>query len=73
MMALVDKTIVIPDAAQGPSRGFRGIYQGDNQLGRFHRLLAARLTSFTAVGAATWSIQDVLHEISTNHKGFCTQ
>jgi len=72
-MALVNETITTPDATQGPTRGFRGIHQGENRFGRFHRLLTARLTSFTAVAAATRSIQDVLHETSTNHKAFCTQ
>jgi len=72
-MALVDKTITIPDATQGLTRGFRGIHQGENQFGRFHKLLAARLNSFTAMAAAMWLIQDVLHEISTNCKAFCTQ
>ena len=30
LMVSVDKTIAAPDAAQGPSRGFRGIHQGED-------------------------------------------
>ena len=38
-----------------------------------HRLLAAKSTSFSAIAAATESVQSVLREISTNHKAFCTR
>jgi len=36
-------------------------------------LLAAKSTNFTAMAAAMQSVQNVLDEISTNHKAFCAQ
>ena len=36
-------------------------------------MLAAKSTSYTAIAAAMQSVQDVLHEISTTHRTFCTQ
>ena len=37
------------------------------------RLLAAKSTSFTVMATAMQSVQNVLDEISTNHKVFCAQ
>ena len=36
-------------------------------------MLAAKSTSFTAMAVAMQSVQNVLHEVSTNHKVFCTR
>jgi len=58
---------------QGPSRGFHGIRQDETLFDRSHRLVAAKSTSFTAMAIAMQSVQNVLHEISTNHRAFCTQ
>ena len=44
-----------------------------NILNGSHRLLAAKSTNFTAMAAAVQSIQEILHEVSTNHKEFCAK
>ena len=72
-MAFVGKTTTTLNTTQGHSRGFRDIHQGENLFNKSHRLLAAKSTSYTAIAAAIQSVQDVLHEISTTHKTFCTQ
>lgn len=45
----------------------------NNSFNGSHRLLAAKSTDFKAMATALESVQNVLHEISTNHKAFCTQ
>ena len=54
-------------------RGFGGILQGREVLNGFFRLLAAKSTSFTTIASSMQSVQNILLEISTNHKAFCVQ
>ena len=70
----VDKTTTTSNTMQGPLRGChetdrirKKLFSGSD------RLLAAKSTSFTAMAAAMQSVQNILHEISTNHKAFCIQ
>jgi hydroxymethylpyrimidine/phosphomethylpyrimidine kinase len=58
---------------QGLSRVFNGSYRREDIFNRTHRLLAAKSTSFTAMAAAMQSVQNVLNEVSTNHKAFCAR
>jgi len=51
----------------------RRIHQRGNRFNGFHRLLAAKSTSYTAITAAIRSVQNILHEVSMNHVVFCTQ
>ena len=54
-------------------RGLNEIRPGGNLFNRSDRLLAAKSTSFTAIATAMQSVQDVLREISVNHKAFCAR
>ena len=49
------------------------VRQDESLSNGFHRLLAAKLTGFISMDAAVRLVRNVLHETSTNHKGFCTQ
>lgn len=47
--------------------------QDENLSSGFRRLLATKPTNFTTIAATIQSIQNVLYEISTNHRTFFTQ
>ena len=72
-MGFADKTITTSNIMQGPSRGFRGTDQREIIFNGSHRLLAAKSTSLTAIAAAMQSVQNIMYEITTNHKAFCTR
>ena len=72
-MTSIGRITTTSSITQGPLRRFRDFHQGTNLSQGSHRLLAAKSTSFMAMATAVQSVQNVLHEISMNHRAFCTQ
>ena len=72
-MFSVGKITTTSNTMQGPSRVFHQSHQREGVFNASRRLLAAKSTSFTAVATAMQSVQNILYEISTNHKTFCVQ
>jgi hypothetical protein len=56
LMASIGKTTTTSNTAQGLSRGFHDISQGESLFGGSRRLLARRSTTFTGVAVAMKSV-----------------
>jgi hydroxymethylpyrimidine/phosphomethylpyrimidine kinase / thiaminase len=54
-------------------RGLDEILPDGTSFSRSYRLLAAKSSSFADITTAVESVQDILREVSTNHKAFCAR